>query len=109
MTVASRFPSRTHYGVTVPSASTVKANPGSVPDPGVGTVSTSNTSFPRTFRMPLVPGSTLGPYEIRFQLGQSGMGVVSAVVTKRGSVYQLCQRPFQNSTRSWIVSRRSRQ
>ncbi len=26
--------------------------------------------------MALIPGSTLGPYEIRSQLGQGGMGVV---------------------------------
>ena len=37
------------YGVTIPSAPTVNANPGAVPDPGVGTMSTSNTSLAKTF------------------------------------------------------------
>ena len=37
------------YGVTIPSAPTVNANPGSVPNPGVGTMSTSNTSLAKTF------------------------------------------------------------
>ena len=39
------------YGVTVPSAPTVNARPGSMPDPGVGTMSTSNTSLAETFRV----------------------------------------------------------
>lgn len=38
-------------GVTRPSGETVNASPGSVPDPGVGTTSTSNASFAKTLRV----------------------------------------------------------
>jgi hypothetical protein len=38
-----------HQGVTLPAASTPKANPGSGPDPGVVTISVSNTSLAKMF------------------------------------------------------------
>ena len=38
-------------GVTRPSDPTVKASPGSVPEPGVGTTSTSSTSLAVTLRV----------------------------------------------------------
>lgn len=38
-------------GVTRPSGETVNASPGSVPDPGVGTISLRGTSFAKTLRV----------------------------------------------------------
>jgi hypothetical protein len=45
------YPERHPQGVTRPSGDTVKASPGSVPEPGVGTTSTSRTSFANTLRV----------------------------------------------------------
>lgn len=38
-------------GVTRPSEATVNASPGSVPEPGVGTISTRSTSLANTLRV----------------------------------------------------------